>query len=169
MAELSERMRALVQPHLAGIEPYDPNFTPTRINLSANENTYPLPDGVRAAIDGALAATPLNRYPDPMSGALRDELAAWHGVARENVCVGNGGDELLYNFLLAFGGQGRTLLVCPPCFSEYEFFASLTQTSVRTVRRDRKTLRVDEKATLAAAQAWSSSPRPTTRPATRCP
>ncbi|MCF6412994.1 histidinol-phosphate transaminase [Collinsella tanakaei] len=152
MAELSERMRALVQPHLAGIEPYDPNFTPTRINLSANENTYPLPDGVRAAIDGALAATPLNRYPDPMSGALRDELAAWHGVARENVCVGNGGDELLYNFLLAFGGQGRTLLVCPPCFSEYEFFASLTQTSVRTVRRDRKTLRVNEKATLAAAQ-----------------
>ena len=31
MAELSERMRALVQPHLAGIEPYDPNFTPTPI------------------------------------------------------------------------------------------------------------------------------------------
>ena len=125
MAELSERMRALVQPHLAAIEPYDPNFTPTEVNLSANENTYDLPAGVRAAIDAALAATPLNRYPDPMSNELRDELAAWRGVPRDMVCVGNGGDELLFNFLLAFGGQGRTLLTCPPDFGEHAVFASL--------------------------------------------
>ena len=63
MAELTPRMKELVQPYLAGIEPYDPNFTPTRINLSANENTYPVPAGVREAIDASLAATPLNRYP----------------------------------------------------------------------------------------------------------
>ena len=66
-----------------------------------------MPAGVREAIDAALAATPLNRYPDPMSNDLRDELAAWHGVTRENICVGNGGDELLYNYLLAFGGAGE--------------------------------------------------------------
>ena len=77
MAELTPRMKELVQPYLAGIEPYDPNFTPTRINLSANENTYPVPAGVREAVDAALAATPLNRYPDPMSCDLRDELAAY--------------------------------------------------------------------------------------------
>ena len=47
MAELTPRMKELVQPYLAGIEPYDPNFTPTRINLSANENTYPVPAGAR--------------------------------------------------------------------------------------------------------------------------
>ena len=151
MAELSDRMKALVQPYLAGIEPYDPNFTPTRINLSANENTYPLPAGVREAVDAALAATPLNRYPDPMSNDLRDELAAWHGVARENICVGNGGDELLYNFLMAFGGRGRTLLNCPPCFSEYAFFASLVETDVRDVWRDPATFELDEAAVLAAA------------------
>lgn len=151
MAQLSDRMRGLVQPYLAGIEPYDPNFTPTRINLSANENTYPLPAGVREKIDAALAATPLNRYPDPMSNELRDELAAWHGVARENICVGNGGDELLYNFLLAFGGAGRTLLNCPPCFSEYAFFASLAQTEVTDVWRDPETYLLDEEAVLAAA------------------
>ena len=131
MARLSDRVRALVQPHLADIEPYDPNFTPCRINLSANENTYPVPDGVRERVDTALASTPLNRYPDPMSHALRAEIAARHGVAPACVCVGNGGDELLYNFLLAFGGRASQLLVCPPCFSEYEFFASLTQTPIR--------------------------------------
>ena len=151
MAELTPRMKELVQPYLAGIEPYDSNFTPTRINLSANENTYPVPAGVREAVDAALAATPLNRYPDPMSCDLRDELAAWHGVARENICVGNGGDELLYNYLLAFGGAGRTLLNCPPCFSEYAFFASLCQTEVRDVWRDPATFELDQAAVLAAA------------------
>ena len=151
MAELSERMRALIQPHLAAIEPYDPNFTPTRINLSANENTYPMPEAARAAIDQALAATPLNRYPDPMSNELRDELARWHGVARENICVGNGGDELLFNFLFAFGGPGRSLITAPPDFSEYAFFASLTQMASTPVVRDPATFALNEEALLAAA------------------
>lgn len=151
MAELSDRMRARMQPHLSGIEPYDPNFTPTQINLSANENTYPLPSSVREAVDAALAATPLNRYPDPMSNDLRDELARRHGVSRENVCVGNGGDELLFNLLFAFGGQGRTMLTCTPAFSEYQFFADLTQTGVLDVPRDPATFEVDAARVLDAA------------------
>ena len=155
MAQLSDRVKALVQPHLRTLEPYDPNFTPTRVNLSANENTYDVPASARALIDEALAATPTNRYPDPMSNDLRDELAAWHGVSRENVIVGNGGDELLYIFLLAFGGPGRTLVNVPPTFSEYAFFASLTQTGVRDVWRDPETLlpRADE---LVAAAGEAS-------------
>lgn len=151
MAQLSDRVKALVQPHFRTLEPYDPNFTPTRVNLSANENTYDVPAPVRALIDEALAATPTNRYPDPMSNDLRDELAAWHGVARENVIVGNGGDELLYNFLLAFGGPGRTLVNVPPTFSEYAFFASLTQTGVRDVWRDPETFLPQTDELVAAA------------------
>ena len=102
MAELTPRMKELVQPYLTGIEPYDPNFTPTRINLSANENTYPVPAGVREAVDAALAAAPLNRYPDPMSNDLRDELAAsgsrhtsrtsvWHSDAKNAYSLKHGG------------------------------------------------------------------------------
>lgn len=151
MAQLSDRVKALVQPHLRTLEPYDPNFTPTCVNLSANENTYDVPASARALIDEALAATPTNRYPDPMSNDLRDELAAWHGVSRENVIVGNGGDELLYNFLLAFGGPGRTLVNVPPTFSEYAFFASLTQTDVRDVWRDPETLLPQADELVAAA------------------
>lgn len=151
MAQLSDRVKALVQPHLRTLEPYDPNFTPARVNLSANENTYDVPASARALIDEALAATPTNRYPDPMSNDLRDELAAWHGVSRENVIVGNGGDELLYNFLLAFGGPGRTLVNVPPTFSEYAFFASLTQTDVRDVWRDPETLLPQADELVAAA------------------
>lgn len=152
MAQLSSRVRALMQPHLRELDVYDPNFTPTRINLSANENTYDVPAMTRAAIDAALAATPTNRYPDPMSNDLRDALAAWHGCARENVIVGNGGDELLYNFLLAFGGPGRTLVNCPPTFSEYAFFASLTQTEVADVWREPETYLPDAECLVAAAR-----------------
>lgn len=151
MAQLSSAMRALVQPHLVDIEPYDPNFTATRINLSANENTYPLPAGVREAVDAALAATPLNRYPDPLSNELRRELAAWYGVAPEQICVGNGGDELLFNIMLAFGGEGRTVVTCPPDFSEYAFFAALVKTATTTVARDPVTFELPIPELLAAA------------------
>lgn len=151
MAQLSLAMRALVQPHLVDIEPYDPNFTETHINLSANENTYPLPAGVREAVDAALAATPLNRYPDPLSSELRQELAAWHGVAPEQICVGNGGDELLFNIMFAFGGEERAVVTCPPDFSEYAFFASLVKTPVTVVARDPNTYALQMPELRAAA------------------
>ena len=137
---LSQRMCKLVQPHLVDVEPYDPMFSPTRINLSANENTYDLPAPVREHVNEVLSKTALNRYPDVMSNPLRDELASWLGVRREQICVGNGGDEVIFNFLFAFGGAGRTVLTCPPDFSEYAQFASLTQTEVARVFRDPQTL-----------------------------
>lgn len=148
--QLSSRMRTLVQAHLVDTEPYDPMFSPTRINLSANENTYGLPDAARAAIDEALAEAVLNRYPDAMANPLRDELASWLGVDREQICVGNGGDEGIFNFLFAFGGAGRTLVTCPPDFSEYAQFAGLTQTAVKQVFRDPDTMLPDADALVAA-------------------
>lgn len=152
MALLSDRMRDLVQPHLRDLEPYDPNFTPTRVNLSANENTYGMPPQARAAMDAALSATPTNRYPDPMSNELRDALATRHGVSRGHVIVGNGGDELLYNLTLAFGGPGRTLVNVPPTFSEYAFFAELSQMDVVDVWRDPESFQVDGKKLVEAAR-----------------
>ena len=144
-------MEGRVRPSLAGFEPYDPAFTPTRINLSANENTHDLPEGALRAIGAALAATPVNRYPDPLSNELRDELACAYGLSRENVMVGNGGDELLFNLLYAFGGGARALVTCPPDFSEYENFAAMTETEHVPVWR-RQDFSLDGEALLAAAQ-----------------
>ena len=146
---VSERVR----PALAGFEPYDPAFSPCEINLSANENTHALPDDVRLAIERELLSTPLNRYPDPLSNELRDELAAWHGVARENVMVGNGGDEVLFNILFAFGGPGRALVVTPPCFEEYKNFAKMCETDVVEVWRRETDYAVNANALVDAAQA----------------
>lgn len=125
-----------VRPALKGFEPYDPAFSPTEVNLSANENTHPLPEAARAAIERALVETPLNRYPDPLANALRDELAKAFGVRRENLMVGNGGDEILFNLLFSFGGKGRKLVVCPPCFEEYKNFAAMCEWEIQEVWRD---------------------------------
>ncbi|MBR3315386.1 MAG: histidinol-phosphate transaminase [Atopobiaceae bacterium] len=142
-----------VRPALAGFEPYDPAFSPCEVNLSANENTHPLPEAVREAIHGAMLATPLNRYPDPLANDLRDELAAWHGVKRANIMVGNGGDEVLFNLLFAFGGEGRSLVVCPPCFEEYKNFAKMCETDVVEVWRRERDYSIDADALIDAAHS----------------
>lgn len=136
---------------LRSFEPYDPAFTPCRVNLSANENTHELPAEVRSAIEAALLATPLNRYPDPMANDLRDEIAARHGTDRSRVIVGNGGDELLFNLLFAFGGPGRPCVTCPPDFSEYANFAQMCETPVVRVWRDAEDFSVDADALVEAA------------------
>ncbi len=46
------------------------------------------------AITGA--ALQAHRYPDPLAGALRAELAAPHGVHPDQILVGNGSDELIF-------------------------------------------------------------------------
>ena len=152
MADLSRRILSLVRDDVAALSPYDPNFTPCKINLSANENTYGMPAKVRAAIDAAIAATPTNRYPDPMSNELRDQIATWHHVRRENVCVGNGGDELLFNFFLAFGGPGKRLVDCPPTFTVYDIYSKMLGTSVVRCWRDEDTFDIDVNALLLMAR-----------------
>ena len=49
--------------------------------------------------------------------------------------IGNGGDELLFNLALAWGGPGRTFLNLPPTFSVYENNAKLTNTTIVDVPR----------------------------------
>lgn len=141
-----------VRPALAGFEPYDPAFSVCEVNLSANENTHPLPESVQNAMLDAMRSTPLNRYPDPLANDLRDELAAWHGVQRGNVMVGNGGDEILFNLLFCFGGPGRSLVVCPPCFEEYKNFAKMCETDVVEVWRREPDFSIDADALLEAAR-----------------
>ncbi len=140
-----------LRPDLADLEPYDPDMRPARVILTANENNYGLPDGVRAAVDAALSEVPTNRYPDATSPELRRALGEMWGVPADGVVVGNGGDEIIFNLLLGFGGPTRPLVTCAPTFSAYELYAQLTQTPVVRVART-ESFDVDEAATLSAAR-----------------
>lgn len=140
-----------LRPDLVGLEPYDPDMRPVRIMLSANENNYGLPAPVRDELARRLETVPTNRYPDATAPGVRRLLARKWGVGERNVVVGNGGDELIFNLLLGFGGPGRALVNCPPTFSAYDMYARLTMTPVVDVPR-RPDFSVDEQAVLAAAQ-----------------
>lgn len=140
---ISPEVRGLMRKGAAELVPYDPGFSPVEVNLSANENTYGMPSTVRQAINHALEDVALNRYPVPLADSLRQKIAAWHGVEPAQVCVGNGGDELLFNLFLAFGGEGHVLLNCTPTFSVYRTYAELVDTPVVDVQRDPVTFAPD--------------------------
>ena len=136
------------QPNLEGITPYDPKYLPAKIYLSANENPSNVPEDVQLEIRKALKSFSFNRYPDPLANELRDLIAEANGLSRENVLLGNGGDELLFNLALCWGGPGRKFLNVPPTFSVYEANARLTGTEVVNIPR-KENFDIDEEAVLA--------------------
>ena len=143
-------MACSVRPDLADLEPYDPDMRPVRIMLSANENNWGMPGDVAREAQRRLAGVALNRYPEATSPRLRELLGQMWDVPAHRVVVANGGDELLFNLLLAYGGKGRVLVNCPPTFSAYELYAKLTATSVVNVNRDANTFELDEDGLLEA-------------------
>ena len=127
--------RVRLNSRLADVVPYDPKYLPAQHMLSANESPANLPEDIRIEIRRRMKRLDFNRYPDPLANELRDLIAATNGLERGNVLVGNGGDELLFNTALAFGGPGKKMLNCPPTFSVYEANAFLTGTEVVNIPR----------------------------------
>ena len=134
-------------PQLEGLVPYDPKYLPAEAFLSANENPCDVAADIRAEIAREIEKVALNRYPDPLANDLRDLIAEANGLTREQVLVGNGGDELLFDMALAWGGPGRKFLNVPPTFSVYAANARLTGTETVNVPR-RADYSIDEAAVL---------------------
>ncbi len=85
------------------------------LDFSANVNPYGPPPGVGAA----LKRVNLARYPDRDALALREALAAYHGVFPVHVVVGNGVAELIWLVALAFVRPGDRVLVLSPAYGDY--------------------------------------------------
>lgn len=122
-------------PQLAELSPYDPKYLPAEAYMSANENPADVSEDIRKQIKRAVRKVPFNRYPDPLANELREMIAEANGLEREWVLVGNGGDELLFDTALAWGGPGRTYLNLPPTFSVYATNAKLTNTRMVDIPR----------------------------------
>ncbi|MHB8545284.1 MAG: threonine-phosphate decarboxylase CobD [Nitrosotalea sp.] len=63
-------------------------------------------------------------YPDPNSNKLRIHLQKYTGVPTNQIIVGNGATEIIYNFCAAFLRKQKVLIPIPT-FSEYESAAKL--------------------------------------------
>ncbi|HAL30487.1 MAG TPA: histidinol-phosphate transaminase [Coriobacteriia bacterium] len=144
-----ERLRP-PRAELADLVAYDAKDVRAEINLSANENPRNLPGEVLEKLaDRVRFDIPFNRYPDPLATRLRELIAQANGLDAANVLVGNGGDEIILDIILAWGGPGRKLVDMPPTFAMYEIDARVTGTRVVEVPRNAE-FEVDGEALMAA-------------------
>lgn len=125
---------------LRGLKPYGAPQEPVRIQLNVNENTHPIPEEVTASILESLAVAlrSANRYPDREFRELRESLAHYlgHSLDLSNIWAANGSNEILQQFLQAFGGPGRSVLGFAPTYSMYPILASGTGTRWIQAERD---------------------------------
>ena len=91
------------------------------LDFSVNSNPY----GPSPLVRQAVAATPLDRYPDREALALRQALASQLGVAPAQILMGNGGAELLWLISFTFLERADRVLVIGPTFGEYNRVAAL--------------------------------------------
>src|SRR6476646_4035995 len=127
---------AMLRPDLRGRTAYGAPQLDVPVALNTNENSYPVPPVVVAAMTEALTAVAsgLNRYPDREVSALREALAGYLSrsgttVVTEQVWAGNGSNEVLLHLLQAFGGPGRTALGFTPAYSMHPIITTTTGTS----------------------------------------
>jgi histidinol-phosphate aminotransferase len=121
-----------IRDDLRGQTPYGAPQEHVRIQLNVNENTHPIPEDVAADIQASLAVAirTVNRYPDREFTALRESLANYLGsdLTGANIWAANGSNEILQQFLQAFGGPGRSVLGFRPTYSMHSIIASGTGT-----------------------------------------
>src|ERR687887_186981 len=118
---------SLANEHILGIAPYEPGkpieelerelAVHDAIKLASNENPLPPSDRVQKAILASL--NHLNRYPDGSGFYLRQALAKKHGVAPEQVVLGNGSNELIELIVRAFLRPGDEAVIPHPSFVVY--------------------------------------------------
>ena len=85
------------------------------LDFSASINPLGMAPGVREALHACLDR--LVHYPDKGAAELRERLAAYHGVAPEEIAVASGSTELIH--LLPRAVPGRRGLIVAPAFAEY--------------------------------------------------
>ena len=120
------------------IKPYTPGEQPKcggYIKLNTNENPYPPSPRVLEAIRKAADAS-LRLYPDPACDGLREAIGEYYGLAKEQVFVGNGSDELLAFSFLAFFNPGNPILFPDITYSFYRVYADLFHIDYRLVPLD---------------------------------
>lgn len=115
---MSAHLPVKLRPEIAALAAYRQGRMPPEggFKLSSNENPFPpLPQ----VAERVAAATALNRYPDGAAAALRERLAARHGVEPAGIHVAAGSVSLLAQFIQAAAGPGDEVLYSWRSFEAY--------------------------------------------------
>lgn len=110
------------------------------LDFSASINPLGFPPSARRALLAALKS--ISPYPDPSSAALKETLAAFHGIRADEVVPANGSNELIFALprLLKKGPA----LVVEPAFSEYKKALALEGVETKSLAlREKDGFRLD--------------------------
>lgn len=135
---------SLALPHVARLHAYTPGLQPTEpgwVKLNTNECPYPPSPRVIEAlhreigVDGAA----LRLYPNPKSSPLRAAVARLHGrgLREENVCIGNGSDDILNLLVRAFCTRELPAGFTLPSYSLYPVLVEIQDGACESVAFDR--------------------------------
>ena len=135
---------SLALQHIAKLHAYTPGLQPTGpgwVKLNTNECPYPPSPRVAEALareiggDGAS----LRLYPNPKSTLLRAAVAQLHGLGlcEENVCIGNGSDDILNLLVRAFCTQEAAEGFTLPSYSLYPVLVEIQDGRTEVITFDR--------------------------------
>ncbi|MFL0249302.1 histidinol-phosphate transaminase [Clostridium neuense] len=126
----SDKVKSL-KPYIPGEQPKDKKY----IKLNTNENPYPPSPKVIQAIKAA-ANGDLKLYPDPEVEILRNTIANYYGIEKDEVFIGNGSDEVLGFSFMAFFNPGKPILFPDISYSFYKVYANLFDIEYKLVSLD---------------------------------
>lgn len=121
---------------MASLPAYVPGRkSPGAVVLASNESPFGLLPAVAATIDDLTAG--VSRYPDMTSSALIDAIAAYHGVATEQVAVGAGSVEVVSQVAAAVVDSGDEVVFGWRAFEAYPIITTVVGgTLVKVPLRD---------------------------------
>lgn len=136
------RISALALPHVTKLHAYTPGLQPTEagwVKLNTNELPYPPSPRVAEAIRRELAedGAALRLYPNPKSTPLRQVVAQLHGLKEENVCIGNGSDDILNLLVRVFAPHDAAAAFTYPSYSLYPVLVAIQDGRTETIEFDR--------------------------------
>lgn len=120
-----------IEPYVCGEQPKDKKY----IKLNTNENPYPPSPKVLEAIKSA-ANGDLRLYPDPNCDELREVIAEYYDLNKDQVFIGNGSDEVLAFSFLTFFNSDEAIIFPDISYSFYPVYADLYKINYRLAKLD---------------------------------
>lgn len=115
------------------VVPYTPGEQPKGTNiikLNTNENPYP---PSKKVMDSVRQIERLRMYPDPAATDLVEAIASYKGLAKDQVFVGVGSDDVLAMCFLTFFNGTLPILFPNITYSFYDVWADLFRVPYETV------------------------------------
>ncbi len=120
-----------VKPQVRAMKAYTLHPYEYQYKLNQNENPLGYPEALKEAVFERLRQHDWARYPDFDLTEISEAIARHAGVGADQVLVGNGSNELIYNTLAVTIGEGDAMVIPVPTFSVYKLIATVFGATVR--------------------------------------